>query len=85
MSKITFNPRWKEELLASSNEGVLIFELTMGQLHVYFPDAEQWKKVVPAWAGEKWEVYVQACTDWCKENKIPISITHDAYVYEEKT
>ena len=38
MNQIKFNPRWKEELVAVSDEGVLILEIAMGTLHVYFPD-----------------------------------------------
>lgn len=84
MNKIRFNPRWKEELEAVSNEGILIFELAMGKLHVYFPDQTRWVACVPGWAKEKWQFYLEACAQWCKQNKIPISIVNDAHVYEEK-
>lgn len=36
MLKIKFSPRWREELVATCDEGVLIFEFTMGKNHVYF-------------------------------------------------
>ena len=83
MNQIKFNPRWKEELVAVSDEGILIFELSMGTFHVYFPDEEKWLASVPDWAKEKWQVYLDACTDWCKENRIPISIVNNTYVYED--
>ncbi len=82
--KISFAPRWREELVATSGEGVLIFELTMGKLHVYFPDKNRWEATVPAWAKEQWAVYKTACEDWCRANSIPITIADNALVYEEK-
>jgi hypothetical protein len=84
MLKIEFTPRWREELVATSNEGVLIFELTMGQNHVYFPDKAKWIESVPEWAKDKWQDYVDACSQWCSGNGIPISIVDNALVYEEK-
>ena len=82
---IRFNPRWKEELVASSADGVLIFELTMGALHVYFPDPPRWKAAAPPWAKDKWKIYHDACTEWCRQNKIPISVVDNAYLFEEKS
>jgi hypothetical protein len=84
MANITFLPRWKEELVVTSEEGILIFELTMGKLHVYFPDQQRWSGQVPSWAKDKWEIYLTACREWCQQNKIPISIVGNAYVFEEK-
>lgn len=81
---IHFNPRWREELVASSEEGILIFELTMGKYHVYFPSEGKWRDSVPDWAKEKWQLYLKECTDWCTRNNIPISIVDNGLVYEEK-
>ena len=50
---ISFTPRWREELLAASKEGKLIFELTIGTYHAYFPDQATWKKPVLYWAKDK--------------------------------
>jgi len=66
MNQIKFNPRWKEELVAVSDEGVLILEIAMGILHVYFPDEQKGLVSVPGWAKEKWQAYLDACTDWCR-------------------
>jgi len=85
MSKIHFNPRWREELVATSKEGTLIFELTMGKYHVYFPGQTIWLTSVPEWAKPKWQTYLEACQDWCAQNKIPITIVDNALVYEEKS
>ncbi len=84
MATITFTQRWKEELVAVSDDCILIFECTIGQLHVYFPDKDKWLASVPAWAKGKWELYITACTNWSNQNKIPMSIVGDAHVYEKK-
>lgn len=79
---IKFNTRWKEELVATSNEGSLVFEFTMGKFHVYFPSEEMWLKSTPAWAKQKWKIYLTECEKWCAENNIPITIVDDGFVYE---
>lgn len=84
MRIITFTPRWKEELVATSSQGTLIFELTMGRYHVYFPTRERWMSSVPEWAKDAWQDYLDQCTSWCDNNKIPLTLTDNAYVYEER-
>lgn len=84
MNRIEFVIRWREELVATCNEGVLVFEISMGTLHVYFPDVNRWVAQVPSWATEKWEEYKTACEIWCRNNRIPITYISDALVYEEK-
>jgi len=56
----------------------------MGVDHVYFPSESKWQKDAPAWAMDKWEDYVKACQNWCSANRVPITITDDAWFYEEK-
>lgn len=85
MNTISFHPRWREELVASCAEGRLIFELTMGRYHVYFPDEVRWEHSVPDWARGRWKEFFQACSDWCRQERIPITLEADALVYEEKT
>jgi len=84
MYRIEFTPRWREELVATCDEGILIFELTMGKNHVYFPDEEKWVTSVPTWAKDKWKVFFEACEAWCIRNHIPITIVENALVYAEK-
>ena len=84
MNQIIFNPRWKEELEAISDDGILIFELTMGKLHVYFPGQERWKECVPDWARGKWEIYLQPAAFGANKITFRSSVVDNAYVYEEK-
>lgn len=81
---IHFTPRWKEELLATSKDGVLVFELTMGKLQVYFPDTALWEKNVPGWAKDKWKIYREACEQWCNQNGIPFTVVSNGFVYALK-
>jgi hypothetical protein len=82
--KIEFTPRWKEELVATSQEGILIFEFTMGKNHVYFPSQNKWMDDAPAWAKDKWNEYLNECKKWCSANNIPITIVDNGWMYEEK-
>lgn len=84
MNEIRFEPRWKEEIVASSKEGKLVFEFTMGVDHVYFPGEAKWLKDAPAWAKDKWEQYLTGCKNWCSVNRVPMTITDDGYFYEER-
>jgi|GEM_PF-1300056 len=84
MGNISFNPRWREELVATSDEGKLVFEITMGELHVYFPGKKKWKEAVPGWAKDKREIYLDACERWCSQNNIPLSVANNTFFYEEK-
>ncbi len=82
--KIDFAPRWREELVAKTEAGTLIFELTMRKLHVYFPSEERWLKAVPDWAKDQWKDFFEECSKWCRSNNMPITVVDDALVYEEK-
>ncbi|WP_430899292.1 MULTISPECIES: hypothetical protein [unclassified Paraflavitalea] len=84
MDYIHFAPRWKEELVATSKSGKLVFEFTMGVEHVYFPSKELWEKQAPDWAKDKWEEYMKACTNWSESNRYPMSIVDNTFMYELK-
>lgn len=84
LAPISFHPRWREELVASSSQGKLVFELTMGTMHVYFPDESRWLATSPGWAREQWRRYHDACEQWSQANRIPFTVTSDAHLYEER-
>jgi hypothetical protein len=84
MATIEFTPRWREELVATSSEGILIFELTMGKYHVYFPSENKWLESVSEWAKDQWQAYFDGCSQWCSRNNIPMTVVDNALVYEEK-
>lgn len=84
MSPITISARWREEIVATSDAGKLVFEFTMGKEHVYFPDAARWLAAAPVWAKHLRQPFLEACQSWCKQHRYPISIVADAQFYEEK-
>jgi len=47
---LTFQPRWKEELVCSCELGSFVVEMPMGVLSVDFPDEENWLTQAPVWA-----------------------------------
>lgn len=80
MAEITFQPRWKELLDCRTPWGEFSVELTMGVLHVYFPDEARWQKDVPVQFRDKWRSVVAALEAWCAQQKIPLSVQNDAWV-----
>lgn len=84
MSVIRFTPRWKEELVAESAEGTLVFELTMGEAQLCFPSESLWQQEVPEWARTKWETYLEQCRDWCSRNQVPLSVVDNTFVYQQQ-
>jgi hypothetical protein len=83
VSALRFSPRWREEIVATSSEGKLVFEFTMGKEHVYFPDEARWAAQAPAWARGQWQQYRDECEKWCRANRVPFTLTGDAHMYEE--
>lgn len=79
--RIDLQPRWREELVARSEQGTLVFELTMGKMHVYFPDAVLWASSVPKWAIPLRPDFESACQDWCQRQGIPMTVTGNTFVY----
>lgn len=83
MSDITFAARWREELVATTAQGALVFEFTMGRPHVYFPSEARWAALAPPWARARWSEFHAACHRWCAEQRVPFSVVDDAHVSEE--
>ena len=84
MSTITFQAGWREELVATCAEGILVFELTMGTYHLYFPTEKRWTTQVPAWAKNRWQAFLTASERWCAAERIPLSLVDDAHVTTRK-
>ncbi len=76
--------RWKEELVCKGPEGSLVFEMTMGVLHVYFPTPEKWLAEAPAWAKPKRDEILEAIRAYCKQSNVPLTIDDKAWVDVDK-
>ena len=60
MGGITLKGRWREELVAASDQGILVFEFP-GHKKVYFPSQDRWLTQVPDWVRDKQAEYLAAC------------------------
>ncbi len=78
--KITYQPKWKEELVGTYGDHNFTVEITMGKLHVYFPKESTWEENPPSWAEGKWPEARDAANAWAEENNIPFIIDNDAWV-----
>ncbi len=72
--KYTFTPRWKEDLVCSCADGELVIDLTMGVPNVYFYGEATWAKRAPAWARHQRAEILEELEDWCRANKVPLTI-----------
>lgn len=82
-AQIGFEPRWKEELVCRTPWAVFVVELTMGKLHVYFPDEATWKKSTPPRLHDRWAGIARELGRWCRGQNIPLSIVPDAWIHLE--
>lgn len=83
MSEIEFRQRWREELEAVAYGRTLVFELTIGRWHLYFPSEERWAQIAPEWAKPRWAEYHEAAAAWCKARRFPMTVVDDAHMSEE--
>jgi hypothetical protein len=80
ISKVRFQPRWKEELVCTMDGKPFVVELTMGILTVYFPDQSKWEASAPDWAKHQWARVREDLATWCEQQKIPLVIQNHAWV-----
>ena len=79
-AKVSFEPKWKEELVCTLDGKTFVIEMTMGKLAVYFPSQSAWEASAPVWAKQEWERVRADLSDWCHEQKTPLRIEDHAWV-----
>ncbi|WP_295890665.1 hypothetical protein [uncultured Vibrio sp.] len=84
MNKFKFQPRWKEELVVTGDEGQFVLELPMGVLSVYLPTESAWESKSSEWARNQYGELKQELEYWCKENKVTFYIDETADVENEE-
>jgi hypothetical protein len=80
MNRVTFQPKWKEELVCTMDGTSFVIELTMGVATVYLPSQHKWEASVPDWARDQWERVKADLSDWCQQQDIPLVIDDQAWV-----
>jgi hypothetical protein len=78
--KFTYQPKWKEELVGTYGENKFTVEITMGELHVYFPFESTWENNAPGWAKGKWLMAKEQAEDWARSQEIPLTVDQAAWV-----
>jgi hypothetical protein len=78
--KLTYQIRWKEELVGTYGDHSFIVEITMGKLHVYFPVETRWEVNAPPWAAGKWAEVRDATREWAERENIPFTVDQTARV-----
>ena len=80
----SFKPRWKEELVCETPHADFVIEITMGELHVYFPTQERWLSLVPECLHSEYNQIIQELENWCRKQNIPFTCDFQAWVNIEK-
>jgi hypothetical protein len=80
--KMSFEPRWKEELVCTCDLGTFILEYSMGIETTYFPTESAWASSAPAWAVPFWAEIHEQLVRWCAEKRVPLHVEEDARIYE---
>jgi hypothetical protein len=73
-------PRWKEQLVWDDGETRLVFELTMGVEHVYFPTRQAWDRQVPDRVKHRYDEVLADIEAWCRKSKTPLTVEPHARV-----
>lgn len=79
--KISYQPKWKEELVGTYGEHEFTVEMTMGKAHVFFPEESIWEENPPPWAIGVWSEAKNAAMEWAESQGIPFTIDKAAWVY----
>ena len=80
---ITFQPKWKEELVCDSALGSFVLEMPMGIVSVYFPTEDTWRYRAPHWAVAHYASILAQLRNWCEKNGVPLYVEESAQVYEQ--
>lgn len=77
---LTYRSRWKEMLDGFYGPHQFTVEMTLGELHVFFPTEERWNRTAPAWAQGLWKKARDGAEAWGKAKSIPFSVDPGAWV-----
>lgn len=75
-----FTPRWKEELVCLSGDGMLVLEMMMLEPHVYFPTEDGWRRHAPDWATARRAELLVELERWCTAEGVALTVDERAWV-----
>ena len=74
VTKFTFQPRWKEELVVSCTDGGFVLEHPMGISTVILPAQEVWVGSAPGWAIKAYPTLKQELSEWCLSHGVVLEV-----------
>lgn len=81
VGKFKFQPKWKEELVISADEGSFKIDLAMGVLTAFLPTEEDWPEKAPDWARDMYAILKEELEVWCAENNAKLVIDDTGIVF----
>lgn len=77
LPEVTYRAKWKELLIGKIGSDEFAIDLTMGGMHVYFPDEETWNRHAPLGlrGSQYWVAARDAALAWCEAAGIPMTVT----------
>ncbi|MEW6118999.1 MAG: hypothetical protein AB1593_02790 [Pseudomonadota bacterium] len=78
---LRFQPRWKEELVCTCEQGSFVLGMPMGVPSVDFPTEETWQREAPAWARPYWASIRNQLAGWCESQGLPLHVGPFGHVY----
>ena len=70
MNIFEFEPRWKEEIVCTTDVGSFILDYGMLKPTVYLPSKIAWKNKSPKLAYDLWDTLHDELTKWCADNNV---------------
>ena len=78
---MSFQPRWKEELVCSCERGAFVITMPMGVVSVDYPTEDTWRQEAPDWARPHWAAIRGQLAAWCASQKIPLHVSEFGHVH----
>ena len=76
-----FAPRWKEEIVVTTNGGSFVLPFWMGRPTAELPSKERWPTVAPDFARDDWDALHEALEQWCQGNRARLEISGNGQVW----
>lgn len=76
-----FAPRWKEEIVVTTNGGSFVLPFWMGSPTVELPTKERWPTVAPDFARDHWDALHKALEQWCRGSGAALEISGHSPVW----
>ena len=80
VTKFTFQPRWKEELVVGCTDGKFVLEHPMGVSTVILPAQDVWVGSAPDWAINEYPTLKQELSEWCMSHGVVLEVNSTSVI-----